>query len=100
MILLDVKKQLEITEWGISEYPGYIVKFMGGQISIKRSGTDAKQRLNYSLLQRGTDVIMSAAPHLLDTPGELKVEMIKNHIKLTSTTNSDDHITLIKEKLL
>lgn len=99
-MILDLKRQLEINEYGIAELPGYTLKFMSGQISVKRSGIDAKQRIDYSLLQRGDSCYMTTSPHLLNTPGELKVEIIKNHIKLTSTIDQTDHITLIKEKLI
>ncbi len=99
MILLDVKKYLEIFDWGIKEFPGYILNFMSGVIDVKIGDKTHRQRIEYSLLQRGDSCYMTTSPHLLNTPGELKIDMIKNHIKLTSVTNSDDSITLIREVL-
>jgi hypothetical protein len=97
MILLQLKKQLEIYEYGVVEHPGYVMTFFLGQVHIKKEGDKfAQQRFNYSLLQRGDHCFMTTSPHLLDTPGEMKVDYIKNHIKLTSVTNDNDHITLIR----
>lgn len=99
MILLALRRYLERTEWGINELPGYSLKFMEGHISVERAGTNHKQKIMYSLLQRGDHCYMTTSPQVLPIPGEIKLDMIKNHIKLTSTIKPEVSYTLIREQL-
>ena len=98
-ILLDLKKELEISEFGIVEFPGYSLHFIQGQIALKQAGSLHKLRYNYHLLQRGEFCYMEIVPQFLNTSGEMKVEFIKNHITLTSVKNPDEKITLVREQI-
>lgn len=100
MILYSLRKYLEGgSEWGIAELPGYILKFSSGHMMVERAGITHKQKIMYSLLQRGDHCYMTTSPQLLPIPGEMKVDMLRNHIKLESVIDSNIHYTLVREQL-
>jgi len=97
MHLQEVKKYLQIWEWTIDGFPGQMCKFLpNGVIDLYKGSKWNRQLFKYSLFQRGEDVIMKILPPWHQNHGELKVEVVKNHIRLTSLVDSSDVLTLIR----
>ena len=97
----QLKKELEYVEYSVKEFPGYILKFLSyGQIDGQRGSKFKRQRIHYALFQRYTKdgplIIMTAAPHLLNIPGEAKVELLQNHIIITSMVDPSEKLTLVR----
>lgn len=95
MHLLKVKKQLMLWEWAIDGFPGQMCKFMpNGTIDLYKGSKFKRQRFTYHLFQRGEDVVMRILPPWHQNHGELKVEEIKNEMKLTSLMDPTDVIKI------
>ena len=95
--ILQIKKMINHASYVWEENHGIMIKFLPtGQLMIY--GKDPKQpyRYNYTIYNKvgktsaENKVIMNTSPHIMNTPGDMELLVMKNHITLTSIANPSE----------
>lgn len=94
-------KELVNTQYTIVEYPSLLLYFLPTGV-LQILGANKQQPIihRYSLIHNGEDWILSVSPHILNTPSDMKLMIMKNHVTLTSIKDPNEiiHLTRLKVK--
>lgn len=92
-------REITHTEYLCTEYPHVSIKFLPGGILQIFSERKQPYVRNYSLRHVSkTDWRMTVTPHLTNYPGELVLNVMKNHLTLTNEKGEVLHLNKLNLK--
>lgn len=99
MELQALRKEISHFPFICEEYPGLMLKFIPGGTLLIKGQALSPIKYEWSIRHNGNDCILSVSPHLIHSHGDYKVDMVKDHINLTSIKAEDVNLHLVRLKL-